>query len=108
MSEGLTIERVIERLASRFDPQAADDLSAVFQYRLEDYAPFYIAIAEGQCQVIRGEHDDPNITLIMDQATFMAVINGEMDGMSAFLKGRLRAEGNVMLATRLPKLFKRR
>jgi putative sterol carrier protein len=35
------------------------------------------------------------------------LIEGEQDGMSAYLKGQLRAEGDVMLATRLGKLFSR-
>jgi putative sterol carrier protein len=35
------------------------------------------------------------------------IISGEQDGMGAYMKGQLRAEGNVMLATRLGKLFSR-
>jgi putative sterol carrier protein len=42
----------------------------------------------------------------MDESTFIGVIQGEIDGMSAFMKGLLRAEGDVMLATKLGKLFR--
>ena len=43
----------------------------------------------------------------MDEAVFIGVVTGEIDGMSAFMKGQLRAEGDVMLATKLGKLFKK-
>ena len=35
----------------------------------------------------------------------VGVMSGEMDGMQAFMMGKLRAEGNMMLATKLNVLF---
>lgn len=101
----ITVERVIEKLPSRFVAANAEDFSAVFQFIIEDGSDFFIQISNGNCNVEQGEHSDPNITLIMDSETVVDVVTGETDGMSAFLKGRLRAEGNVMLATKLGKLF---
>ncbi|MDF2180837.1 SCP2 sterol-binding domain-containing protein [Neptuniibacter sp. CAU 1671] len=107
MSEALTVSRVVEKLPSRFIPEAANDLEAVFQFKLEDGDDFYIEIHESNCSTSLGNHPDPNVTLLMSAETMFAVISGEKDGMSAFLTGKLRAEGNVMLATRLGKLFSR-
>jgi len=101
----VTVDRVIDKLPSRFVATNAEDFEAVFQFVIEDDNDFYIAIQNQTCSVERGEHPDPNITLIMDAETVVDVVTGETDGMSAFLKGRLRAEGNVMLATKLSKLF---
>ena len=108
MSASITVEQIIEKLPARFNPEQAADLNATFQFRLSDAAPFYIHINEGQCRALKGEHDDPTITLLMDEPTLIRVVSGEQDGMSAFMKGQLRAEGNVMLATRLGKLFSMR
>ena len=72
----------------------------------DDAEDFYLHIDNQQCDAVRGEHDDPDITLITNSETFIRIINGETDGMSAYLKGTLRAEGNIMLATKLSKLFK--
>jgi len=105
MNTPVTVDKVIEKLPGRFIPENATDLTATFQFLIEDDSSFYIDIADAQCNVSAGEHQDPNITLITDAATVVDVVNGELDGMSAFLKGRLRAEGNVMLATKLGKLF---
>ncbi|WP_293265918.1 SCP2 sterol-binding domain-containing protein [Neptunomonas sp.] len=106
MSSDITVARVIEKLPSRFQADAAGSLNAIFQFLLEDDDDFYISIKEQECTTQPGEHQDPSITLIMDSNTFIKVVTGEQDGMSAFLKGQLRAEGNVMLATKLGKLFK--
>ncbi len=107
MSETLTVSRIVEKLPGRFIPEAATDLKAVFQFKLEDGDDFFIEISDTLCTAELGNHQDPNVTLLMSTDTMFAVISGEKDGMSAFLTGQLRAEGNVMLATRLGKLFSR-
>ena len=108
MSSNITVSRVIEKLPSRFQAATAGSLNAIFQFLLEDDDDFYISIKEQTCTTQPGEHQDPSITLLMDADTFIRVVTGEQDGMSAFLKGQLRAEGNVMLATKLGKLFKKK
>lgn len=101
------VTEVMQKLANKFQPDQADGLRAVFQIAIEDGQPWTIRIADDQCEVSPGEHEDPDVTLIMDGDTFVDIIDGDLGGTSAFLSGRLRAEGNVMLATRLGKLFKR-
>ncbi|UTW13658.1 SCP2 sterol-binding domain-containing protein [Marinobacterium rhizophilum] len=107
MNEQISVDQVIEKLPSRFCPEQAKDLSCIYQFIIDDETGFYIAIRDQQCQVVRQRHDDPDITLHVGSDAFIRVVTGEQDGMSAFLKGQLRAEGNIMLATRLGKLFSR-
>jgi len=106
MSSDITVEKVISKLTSRFQPDAAQGMNSVFQFMLEDGDDFYIIISDQTCSPEYGEHEDPSIILRMNSETFIKVVTGEQDGMSAFLKGDLRAEGNVMLATKLGKLFR--
>lgn len=105
MSTNITLEKIVNKLPAKFNPEHAQGLKATFQFRLTDADSFYLIIADNLCTSTYGDHDNPDITLIMDEATLIRVISGKQDGMSAFLKGQLRAEGNVMLATRLSKLF---
>ncbi|EAR59490.1 SCP2 sterol-binding domain-containing protein [Neptuniibacter caesariensis] len=107
MSEQISVSKVIEKLPSRFMAENSADFEAVFQFTIEDDQDFYIDIKNQTCTVTTGEHIDPNITLIMEAETFIDVINGNQDGMSAFMSGKLRAEGNIILATKLGKLFSR-
>ncbi len=104
----ISVQQIITKLPQRFNPDQARGLTATFQFQLSDAEPFYICIADQQCSGIAGRHEDPDITLHLDEATLIRVVSGEQDGMSAYMKGQLRAEGNVMLATRLGKLFSRK
>jgi putative sterol carrier protein len=42
----------------------------------------------------------------MNSETLQGIVSGETDGMQAFMAGQLRAEGDMMLATKLGELFK--
>ena len=101
MSVEITVSKVIEKLPSRFQADAAKDLDAVYQFYLEDGEDFFIQIKDQTCTTFTGENSDPTISLFMNTDTFIRVVTGEQDGMSSFFKGQLRAEGNVMLATKL-------
>lgn len=102
------VNEVMNKLARSFQPEAAGELQAVFQICIEDHENYILSIADQQCQVSNGEHPDPDITLLMDADTFVDIVDGDLGGTSAYMSGRLRAEGNVMLATKLGSLFKRR
>lgn len=102
-----TVTEVLQKLPSKFQPDAAEGLAVVFQFLIDDSRYFNLNIADQQCIVSDQEHPDPDVTLIMDSQTFIDVIEGELGGTSAFMSGRLRAEGDIMLATKLTSLFKR-
>ncbi|MDO7636525.1 MAG: SCP2 sterol-binding domain-containing protein [Porticoccaceae bacterium] len=92
------------QIESRFNATAAAGLDVVFQFAIDDDA-YHLTVKDEQCTLTVGEHEDPTVTLIMDRATFKEVVSGELNGMQAFMAGRLRTEGNMMLATRLAALF---
>lgn len=106
MSQDINVQRIFAKLAERFNADNAAGLTAVFQFALEDADSFYMDVRQQQLSANWGEHKDPDITLRLSEETLAKVVSGELDGMSAFMKGQLRAEGNVMLATRLGKLFR--
>ncbi len=102
-----SVAEVMNKLVAKFQPEAAGDLDAVFQINIDDGDPYTICIAGGQCAVSQGQHPDPQVTLIMDSDTFTDIIYGDLGGTMAFMSGRLRAEGDVLLATKLSGLFRR-
>ncbi|WP_428035628.1 SCP2 sterol-binding domain-containing protein [Amphritea sp.] len=99
------VKGLFETMAGRFNSAAAAGLEAVFQYKLDEGDAYYVAISAGECVLEEGEHDSPSVVLMMDSQTFKEVLDGETNGMQAFMAGRIRAEGDVMLATRLEALF---
>ncbi|WP_163575717.1 SCP2 sterol-binding domain-containing protein [Halomonas faecis] len=95
----------LQKLQQRFDPQAAKGMDDVFQFHFDDAGSHYLIVKDGTLGVHEGEHDDPTVTLSMSSETLKGVMNGDINGMSAFMTGKLKATGNVMLATKLTSLF---
>ncbi|MFB9886677.1 SCP2 sterol-binding domain-containing protein [Balneatrix alpica] len=99
------IKALFASMQSRFNASAAAGMDAVFQFELSDAGTTHVVISNGSCAVVDGEHDDPTVTLMMDSQTMQDVMSGEVDGMQAFMMGRIKADGNIMLATKLNSLF---
>lgn len=102
MSEAQT---VFEAMLGRFDAYQADDMEAVFQFDLDDADSYHLTIEDGHCKMGEGEHDEPTVTLSMDLDTLKEIMSGELDGMAAFMQGKIRADGDIMLATKLTQIF---
>ena len=65
----------------------------------------FVAIANGAYDIQEGSHDSPSVTLMMTFDTLSGLMDGSTDGMQAFMAGQLRAEGDMMLATKLGEIF---
>ena len=102
----MEVAQIMQQMQSAFIADEAEDLQATFQFCSTDDEDFYITIDEAKCAAAIGNHEDPEITMSMDAATLTEIVTGELDGMAAFMGGRLQAEGDVMLGTRLSQLFK--
>lgn len=101
----MSVAQVFEKLEKNFNADAASGLDLIFQFNIEDDKNYHLIIKDGTCQLVEGDHDDPSVTLIMNSETLQGVVSGETDGMQAFMAGQLRAEGDMMLATKLGELF---
>ncbi|MFO8141562.1 MAG: SCP2 sterol-binding domain-containing protein [Marinobacter sp.] len=102
----MSVAPVFDKLEQNFNPEAAQGLDLVFQFDIEDDKTYHLVINDGTCKQHEGAHDDPSVTLIMNSETLRDIVSGETDGMQAFMAGQLRAEGDMMLATKLGELFK--
>lgn len=101
----MSVAQVFEKFEQNFNADAAEGLDLVFQFDIEDDKTYHLIIKDGNCTMVEGAHDDPSVTLIMNSETLMGIVSGETDGMQAFMTGQLRAEGDMMLATKLGQLF---
>lgn len=101
----MSVAQIFEKFEQNFNPEAAEGMDLVFQFDIEDDSTYHLVIKDGTCKLVEGAHQDPSVTLIMNSETLKGIVSGETDGMQAFMSGQLRAEGDMMLATKLGQLF---
>ena len=101
-----SVADAVQAMKSKFNPAAAAGLDLVFGFNVTDEDKHYaLIIKDGTCDLQEGENPDANVTLVMDSETLKDIVSGETDGMQAFMAGKLRAEGDMMLAMKLGELF---
>ncbi|QLF91794.1 SCP2 sterol-binding domain-containing protein [Pseudomonas sp. ABC1] len=100
-----SVDETIKGMQAKFNASAAAGLDLIFQFNITDASNYYLVVKDGTGEFKEGESDDANVTLIMDSETIKGIISGETDGMQAFMGGRLRTEGDMMLALKLSELF---
>jgi nitrite reductase/ring-hydroxylating ferredoxin subunit/putative sterol carrier protein len=102
-----SVDAYFQSLERRFNPDAAGELVAVFQWRLTgDRALTHFAeVREGKIQTAEGVHAEPTVTIEMSAEDYLRMINGDLNGAFAFSTGRGRLRGPVRLAMRMQQLF---
>ncbi|KTB74974.1 MULTISPECIES: SCP2 sterol-binding domain-containing protein [Pseudomonas] len=101
-----SVADAVQTMKNKFNPAAAAGLDLVFGFNITDEDKHYaLIVKDSTCELQEGENPDANVTLVMDSATLKGIVSGETDGMQAFMGGKLRAEGDMMLAMKLSELF---
>ena len=104
----LTIETLMSKMPAAFIPEKAPGLDAVIQFKFTGDEPgdWFAAIKDGKCVVERGVHEAPKMTLTADSSDYVKIFTGELDGMQAFMQGKLKLAGDLNLAMKLTQMFK--
>lgn len=94
------------RLEPAFSPKAAQESDHVYQFRIGGESAFHLRVSHGELEVGDGAHADPSVTFMFDDLdTALGVVTGAVDPMAAFMAGRIRTDGNLILALQLRLLF---
>jgi putative sterol carrier protein len=101
------VKEVFAKMPEAFNANAAQGLNAVFQFDItgDDGGKWNVAVKDGACAVSEGANDAPTVTLTMAADTWLAMVNKELNGMQAFMSGKLKATGDIMLAQRFATIF---
>ncbi|MGH1461804.1 MAG: SCP2 sterol-binding domain-containing protein [Neptuniibacter sp.] len=99
------LQKIFEDMQGRFNAEAAFGVHAVLQFEISEGEAWVVSVMDEKCTVYEGQAEDPAATLKLDTETLKEVLSGETDGMQAFISGRIQAEGDIILATRLAEIF---
>ena len=104
----LTVEQLMEKMPGAFLPEKAQGVDAVIQFNFTgaEAGEWNATIKEGKVNVARGPHPTPRMTLTADSSDYVKIFTGELDGMKAFMEGKIKLAGDLNLAMKLMQMFK--
>lgn len=102
-----TVQEIFDMLGTRSLPEQAADINATLQFDLsgEGGGQWYVTVAGGQVAITPGSAPNPNLTLSTAASDYLALFNGQLNPMNAFMTGKLKVKGDMALAMQLQKLL---
>ena len=106
---GVVLERIFATMQSMFRPEQAQGQDGVVQWEVGDGESthvYHVIIDAGTCRIGAGPADAPKATLSFTLPNFLRFMAGEMNGIQAFMTGKVRISGDVMYAQRMEGFFR--
>jgi putative sterol carrier protein len=104
----LTVSELMEKMPGAFIAEKAQGVDAVIQFNFTgtEAGEWNATIKDGKVDVARGAHPSPKMTLTADSSDYVKIFTGELDGMQAFMQGKIKLAGDLNLAMKLVQMFK--
>ena len=94
-------------LAPHFKPGFLAREHTTFQFTFTSGDPFHLLVTGDDFKFVAGLTETPTLTVqVVDHETCWGLLDGSFDGMKAFMEGKYRADGNIVLSQLLLYLFK--
>jgi len=107
MTEPISLRQIMRELPEAFSPENVGDTQAVIQVHVtgEEAGDWVIVIRDKKCSVSEGVVEKANLVFKADSQDLLAMLEGRMNPISAYMQGRIGFSGDMALAMRLPDLF---
>lgn len=108
MGTDQVLDQIFGEMKNRFQADKAAGQSAVIQWDIaapDSTRTYQVKIENGTCEVAKGTDATPRVTLGLTLADFMRFISGKLDGMQAFMSGKLKLAGDMMFAQTMQAWF---
>lgn len=103
----MKVAETFEVMQASFRPSLAVESSFTFQWDISgnEAGEWAFIIHHQTCEMIPGGIENPDLTLMMSDADWFSMNEGQLDYINAIATGRIRMAGDTTLAMRLPELF---
>lgn len=99
----MSAAELIKKMPAAFVPDAAAGVDCTIAFNCS--TPASVVIKNGSCAVTDGVASGADLTITMEDDDLVALLKGELNGMTAFMTGKLQIEGDLMLAQRMTSFF---
>jgi putative sterol carrier protein len=102
-----TPQQVFDGMRQNFQANKAKGVHARYQWELSgpNGGEWWIDVNDGICKMGKGKIDNPSVTFITSDSDWVAMSNGKLKGMWAFMTGRLKVRGSQAVARKLNEIF---
>jgi putative sterol carrier protein len=108
-ARGKILDEVFGRMPTIFRADKAGATQAVIHWTItggpNNGDTYESVIENGTCTVTDKPAREPNLSMSMDPTTFLKVVGGDGNPMMLFMTGKIKAKGDLGLATQVAKLF---
>jgi putative sterol carrier protein len=103
----MTVAEIFEKMPNVLNPAAAAGMHKTLQWNItgEQAGAWALKIEDGIGTLIPNGVEKPDIIFTVSDEHWLAITEGELDAMNAFMTGKLKVAGDMMLAIKVPNLF---
>jgi acyl dehydratase/putative sterol carrier protein len=105
---GPGLDEIFQGMQAEFQPDRASGVDATIQWLIKDgdaEVPYATTIKDGQFSWEQAQAESPTVTLSTDRDSFTALMTGKAQGPALYMAGKLRIQGDLMLAQRMGSFF---
>ena len=104
----MSVQSTFETIQNRINSDERDQLLAVgsvfqFHFTGDEAGDWYIDLKNGSAS--QGTASDADCTVTMDGGDFVDLYNGDEQGMTLFMSGRLQLDGDMGVAMKLMEIM---
>jgi putative sterol carrier protein len=108
------LDEIFSRMADHVDPAKARGTDAVVHFKILDrpeelgggYDHYEVVFEDGNCTASDQPEREPKVTLKVGAVDFLKLAASKASGPTLFMTGKLKLQGDVMLASRLTGFFR--
>lgn len=108
------LDEIFGRMADHVEPAQVGNLDAVVHFKILDPPKeqggggdhYEVIFADGACRATDSPEREPGVTIKVGGVHFLKLAANKASGPVLFMTGKLKLEGDVMLASRLTSFFR--
>lgn len=101
------VNPMMQNFSQAISPEKLDGIDMTVQLHLhgDGGGDWYVEIHNGESKLVQGQTESAGLTLESSLEDFRSLVEGRLDGAQAFMTGRLKVQGNILLMIKLASIM---